>query len=283
MDDRETVEHVPWAELTSRATPGRRELVILGGAVVGALVLGVVVGRSLVGASSPPEAVTATAPPATTADTTTTTAKPLYSEADLLGYDLGDLERAAVARAEWFVTDFFTADLDVNGAADVEAALADDIHVPDRGGEISGSVAYVEWARAFSIEAVGSSAYRVAVAFRLVGAPPDRGFYRVPVKAVSVDVAVTPEGGTTVLDLPTPVAFPAGPDPSPWRVGEEAEAPSAIVDRAIAIATAWGDEPRLLGTRAVTGGWRIILSVADPFGLRWPFAVTLDDEGRPLT
>jgi hypothetical protein len=280
MDDRETVEHVPWAELTSRPTPDRMQLVILAGAVAAALVVGVLAGRSVFGASPPP--IEVAVPSSVALATTTTTTKPLYSEADLLGYDLADLELAAVARAEWFVTDFFTADLDVTGAADVEAALADEIDVPGRGAETSGSVAYVEWARAFAVEPVGSSAFRVSVAFRLVGAPPDRGFYRVPVKAVAVDVAVSPGGGTTVLDLPTPVVFPAGPDPAPRRDGDQAEAPTDIVDRAMAIATAWGDEPRMLGSQAITGGWRIIVSVADPLGLRWPFAVALDEEGRPL-
>ena len=115
----------------------------------------------------------------------------------------------------------------------------------------------------------------------MLGAPPERGFQRLPVRAVEVRVAVSGSGGSAVLDLPTPIALPVGPTPEPWpTVGEIA--PQVVVDGAMGAAAGWGSEHRLLGAFRVAGGWRIMLSAADELGNRWPLVVLVDEVGGPL-
>jgi hypothetical protein len=113
------------------------------------------------------------------------------------------------------------------------------------------------------------------VAFRALGAPPDRGFYRLPVRAVEITVAVAADGGSTVVDLPTPVALPAGPEPDAWPQ-EAAEAPQWVLDAAVAAAGAWGVEPRLVTAHQAETGWRVILTLADEVGNRWPVALFVE-------
>jgi hypothetical protein len=109
----------------------------------------------------------------------------------------------------------------------------------------------------------------------MLGAPPDRGFSRQPVRAVAVLIGVTEDGGTTVLDLPAPARMPAGPEPVPWPEGVE-DPPQAVVDEAANIAAAWGFEPRVVSAHPVGGGWRVVITVADAVGNRWPMALLVD-------
>ena len=183
-------------------------------------------------------------------------------------------ERAAVARAEWFVTDYFTADLEPTGSADVRAALPGGASVPEMPQDSAGSLSYVEWARAFRVEEVGDGRYRVGVVFRSLGAPPERGFYRLPVRAVEVTVEVAADGGSTVIDLPTPVALPAGPEAEAWAE-ETAEPPQWVLDAAVAASAGWGTEPRLVGAQSGETGWRVVLTLADEVGNRWPVVVAV--------
>jgi hypothetical protein len=130
----------------------------------------------------------------------------------------------------------------------------------------------VEWARAFRVEEVGDGTYRVAVAFRTLGAPPDRGFTRQPVRAVEVLIAVGGDDGTTVLDLPAPISVPVGPEAPLWD-GESATPPQEIIDLVSTRASLWGTEPRIVSATQRNGEWRVVVSIADALGARWPFAL----------
>jgi hypothetical protein len=132
----------------------------------------------------------------------------------------------------------------------------------------------VEWARAYRVEAVGDGTYRVAVAFRTLGAPPDRGFTRQPVRAVEVLVAVGGDDGTLVLDLPAPLVLPAGPETAVWE-GVAATPPQQIIDLVAVRASLWGTEPRIVSASQRDGEWRVVVTVADAVGARWPFVLRL--------
>jgi hypothetical protein len=289
VEDHEEYEHIPWSELTTkRSLPGGRTLKVAA-AVIGAAVVGIVAGRSLgsPGSADPvPAPVVGAAVEAAedAASETTVAAVPaplpqlpgLYSEADLMAFPPAGPERAAATRAEWFVYDYFTADMEPTGSADVASALPAGAKLPDMPQDSVSSLSYVEWARAFRVEEVGESTYRVGVLFRMLGAPPDRGFFRLAARAVEVTVAVSPEGGTVVTDLPTPIALPAAPEPDPWPEEGDREVPSQFVDEAILAARGWGTEPRLVSAQPVEEGWRVVLTVADDVGNRWPLAVRVD-------
>jgi hypothetical protein len=279
MDDREELEHVPWQELLVAAQPEdrQRRTVYVGAGLVAALVVGVALSRMVwapAPAPSPLPPTDITSPEAASTGEEPVlpdlTGLPMYSEADLMASPPDPAERAAIARAEWFVADYFTADLDPSGSADVRAALPEGV-LAGFPQDLTEGISYVEWARAFRVAAVGDGSYRVGVLFRTLSAPPDRGFVRQPVRAVEVLVAVRADGGSAVLDLPAPLPMPAGPEPV--DLPAPADPPPGVVEAAVADASAWGTEPRFVSAHALGGGWRVVVTVADSAGKRWPLAV----------
>jgi hypothetical protein len=273
MDEREELEHVPWADLMAEAEPEdrRRKTIYLGVAIVGAMVLGVIVARSW---WVTPTVPTPLAPGDTAVALTTfpeTPDLPLYTEADLMAMPPDPAARLAMVRAEWFVTDYFTADLEPSGSAEVRAALPASV-AAELSLDVGAAVSYVEWARAYRVEEVGDGTYRVAVAFRTLGAPPDRGFTRQPVRAVELLIGVGGDDGTTVLDLPAPIAIPVGPEAAIWE-GEVATPPQEIIDLVSTRASLWGTEPRIVTASHRDGEWRVVVTIADAIGARWPFAL----------
>jgi hypothetical protein len=283
MDEHEEYEQIPWSQLSGGPAGGRWRILYLIAAALGTLVLAVLVARAFL--SSPGETVA----PADTlieeeveggASTSSTGAESsplglLYREADLMAFAASPQERAAVTRAEWFVTDYYTADLEPSGSADVRAALPAGSAVPDLPQDAAASLSYVEWARAFRVEEVGDGIFRVGVLYRALGAPPDRGFYRLPVRAVEVTVQVGENGGSVVLDLPTPVPLPAGPEPQAWPE-ESQEPPPRVADAALALVAGWGTEPRVVSAQQAEDGWRVVLTLADEVGNRWPASVFVE-------
>ena len=134
MDQPEDVESVPWSELleTTDPTAERRRIAYLAAGLVGAVVLGAVVARAWWAPSAPTIVAPAEAAPPIASEpsqtgdsevSTTAGTLPLYSEADLMADPPDPDARAAIVRAEWFVTDYFTADYEPKGSADVRAAL----------------------------------------------------------------------------------------------------------------------------------------------------------------
>ena len=282
VDDREELEQVPWADLMADTHPEdrRRRTLYLAAGLLGAMVLGVLVARSWWSPGSLPPV----APGTTLIDDEVAAAEtslpdlsglPLYSEADLMADPPDPGARAAVVRAEWFVTDYFTADLEPDGSADVRAALPSGAVLPDFPQDGGTGISYVEWARAFAVEPAEDGNYLVSVAFRTLAAPPGRGFSRQAVRAVSVLVGVSDGGGASVLDLPSPVPVPAGPEPEPWPE-ETIDPPQEVVDIAAARASAWGADPRISSAAQVGAGWRVVVTVADDAGNRWPLVVMVD-------
>ncbi len=288
MEEHEEYEQIPWSQLTGGPPTGKRRLLYMIAAALGTLVLAILVGRALL--SSPAETVapggtlapgadegTAAGESTSSTEADASTSALLYREADLMAFAGSVGERAAVARAEWFVTDYYTADLEPSGSADVRTALPAGAEVPDMPQDAAASLSYVEWARAFRVGEVGDGLFRVGVVFRALGAPPDRGFYRLPVRAVEVLVQVNEDGGSVVVDLPTPVALPAGPDPEAWPE-ESQDPPRRVADAALALVAGWGDHPRLVSATSGEEGWRVVLTLADEVGNRWPATVFVELE-----
>jgi hypothetical protein len=278
MMEEPEVESVPWGDLfdEQRPTQDLRRIAYLVAGLLGAVVLGVVIARGWWGAT-PPTVIAPGSPVAAGEELSgstvapTTTLAPLYSEADLMADPPDPGERSATVRAEWFVTDYFTADYEPTGSADVRAALPGAAELPDLPHDGSGGISYVEWARTFDVEPAPDGAYLVSVAFRTLAAPPDGAFIRLPVRAVEVLVDVG-DSGATVLDLPRPAALPIGPEPEAWPEPSDTP-PVEVVDRAAARASIWGSEPRIVSAAAIASGWRVVLTVADDVGNRWPLAL----------
>jgi hypothetical protein len=50
------------------------------------------------------------------------------------------------------------------------------------------------------------------------------------------------------------------------------------VDEAIGAASLWGSEPRVVSSHRTADGWRVVITVADAVGNRWPMAVSVADD-----
>jgi hypothetical protein len=282
MDDREEMEQVPWQDLLAEAEPGdeRRRAMYLGAGLIGAMLVGMVITRMWWEPGPPPvpvapaviEEVPETIDPVSLPEVP---GLPLYSEADLMALPPDPGARAAIAKAEWFVTDYFTADFEPTGSTDVRAALPGGVPTSYPQDGVDG-ISYVEWARAFRVEPEGDGSFRVGVVFRTLAAPPDRGFVRQPVRAVEVLVGVRSDGGASILDLPTPIAVPAGPDPVDLP-SPTLDPPEAVVEAAVAQLAGWGSEPRVVSVHRMAVGWRVVLTVVDAAGNRWPLAVRVSE------
>ena len=104
------------------------------------------------------------------------------------------------------------------------------------------------------------------------GAVPAPWELRQPVRAVELLIAVGGDDGTTVLDLPAPIAVPVGPEAMVWD-GEAATPPQEVIDLVSTRASLWGTEPRIVSASQRDGEWRVVVSIADAIGARWPFAL----------
>lgn len=266
----EEYEFIPWSELTARERSARPWTIYLMAAAITVGALGLA-GARLLRRPAP------VAPPTTVAEVVAATspAPTLYAEADLMASLPGDDARAAATRAEWFVIDYFTADGGPGGAGEVRSVLPPEAVPPIPHEDSSAGLSYVEWARALSVEPAGPMLYRVVVVFRTLGALPENPFRRLPVRTVEVVVRVDPEGGTGVLDLPTPVTLAGLVAAFPPDEGEEP--PAAVLEQALASAAAWGEDPGVLDARRIGEGWRIVVEVLDPAGIRWPLALWMGD------
>ncbi len=282
--DFEEIEHIPWSALVAN-TPDWRTRLLPIGAVVAVAVVALVVGvRALTAASSdavvtlPPTTagVEAADPVEVSAETATVPATPtaveapaIYTEADLMAAPVADEARLAVMRAEWFVADYFTVDGDPGAAAALRATLGDPgLPLPH---DDPAATSYVEWARAFRVESARPGSYRVAVAFRALGSAGGDGFSRGAVQAVTLDLEVGPDGTVAVRDLPTPTELPAAGEAPAWPAA--AAAPPEVVAAASDLAVGLGDDPELVSSGRDGQGWRVVMLVTGPGGLRWPIVL----------
>jgi hypothetical protein len=192
----------------------------------------------------------------------------IYTEADLMAVIPEEDQRAAVARAEWFVTDYFTVDGDPQTAAAIREALPTGLEVtlPHEGG---GGVSYVEWSRALRVVPDGPGRYRVIVAYRTLAGPAGEPLVRMPVAAVAVTVVLDGESDTAVADLPEPVVLESAPQEAASL--QESEPPPEVVGAALDLVP--GDGPVVESAALDVGGWRLVISVAGPSGLRWPLVI----------
>lgn len=274
--DEEHFESIPWSALVPQ-TRSQPWLVYVAAAAVVALVAGVLIARRVStggdpASSSPTAVVVSTATNDAALDSDPVTEPQLVSEADLMAEiaPAADGTRAAIMRAEWFVSDYFT--IDAAGGRTDELAGALGRAVPDADGEVT---TYVEWARAWAAVPEGDGLYRVPVAFRSITAT-DSGFARGLVHAVSLRVQVGPEGGTRVVDLPEPVDLPVPPDPASLPAPEPV--PEAIAATAIESASVWGDAPTVIEAIVHNDIWRVKVESTDEHGTTWPLVVWIETQ-----
>ncbi len=299
----EQFESIPWSSLVPDSNPRNKRILIVVATVVAGIAIGLIGGRLIRGttqsgvvvalpsvgiaksvATPAPFSVPLSVPPIAGQPVMPTTVvlapsiqtplpPQLFSEADLMAVLPEEEIRAAVMRAEWFVTDFFTIDGESSSAGDITAALPDGhVAVPLPHQSTEAGISYVEWARAYRVEPLGPARYRVAVAFRTLAGRVVGNLTRAPVRAVTVDVAVGPDGATAVSDFPSPTLPPATLALTFVEV-TEMDTPPEVLAGALQDATAVGSDPAPFLAGLDATGWRVVVLVGDASGLRWPLVV----------
>lgn len=279
--DTEQYDEIPWSDLVDDLSRPRYStpLLVAGVLVVGGLI-GFVVGglgedtapaSEIIAPAPPPSALPAPVAPAAPGSQTTTTVtaavftpEMAFSEADLMAVADEEEIRTASVRAEWFVREFFTMDGGVAGDGNVASVL--DAYGLDR---VAAGTTYVEWAGATIVEPARPGSYAVTVAFQTLAQDGDR-FVRAPARAVTVDVAVTPDLASSVTGLPRPALLNAAPIPSPSI--DDDPPPQSIVDTATAAAARFGEAPELRRSWFEEGTWHIVMSVQFAGGM-WPVQI----------
>jgi len=276
----EVYEHIPWAQLAVPSREKKTWVVYIAAGAIAAAALGAMVIRSVGGEPEP----SSPAVPGTGAVTGTTplplpqTETPLLTEADLLAATPGQSEMSASARAEWFVSDYFSTGGNPGGHRRVLDALPEGARLPAP--PTAESSSYVEWATTTRVEAIGNERFRSTVLFRLLVSTEEESYVRLPVQAVDVVVEVDGGGATRVVDLPMPVEILVGPPVSAWAEKSE-EIPDLVRAGALRIAGLWGAEPEIIEGSERHDGWRMVVVVADGAGVRWPLTLWLTDQGDP--
>lgn len=275
----EELEQIPWSALAARTPNPMLRIGWIVAAVLAAAVIGVLVARSLLSGDEGTQVRLPAALAATTtqpgegleagADVVPTVPAPdLYSEADLMAVAPEAEAMLAAMRAEWFVRDYFTVDGD-QALADRMTELVGSVSLPHAG---TTGASYVEWARAFAVDSAAPGRYAVSVAYRTLASSGDGGFSRNPARAVAVTIAVGTDGAMTIVDLPAPAELPATL-PIEDQGAEAATPPDEVVAAALESAGAVGPDPAVLTATHDASGWRVVIAVGDPSGLRWPLAV----------
>ncbi len=269
-------EEIPWTTLLSEHRQGRAKTLYVVAGVLVAVVIGFA-GIRWVNApghgepqtlAPPVTATTTTAPPVTSEATTTTG---VLSEADLMAVQPATAELGAVARAEWFVTDYFTVDGPM--PEELPAAFVVDADLPDSFRETASGTSYVEWARAYEVRPTADG-YAVSVVFRSLTEEPDGAFVRGPVRAVEVLVAVRGEE-TAIADLPIPLMPPVYNSIEGWmKTGEEAHADA--VAATLEYAGLFDETAEIVGSGAIGPDWRVVFTIGDRSGNRWPVVMRSD-------
>ena len=277
----EVYEHIPWAQLAV-PTPARKPWVVyLAAGAIAAAALGALVVRSIGRAPEPSVSaapVTAMTPVAISLPPSPPEEEAL-SEADLMAVAPGRGEVAASARAEWFVSEYFSTGGDPGSHQGVLDSLPEGARFPED--PPSGYSSYVEWVATSRIEAIGHDRFRSTVLFRVLVSTGGEDYVRLPVRAVDVVVTVDGGGAARVVDLPMPVEVSAGPPVPGWAEPVD-EIPDLVRSAALHIGGSWGSEPIVFEGSEHETGWRVVVSVTDEAGLRWPLTVWLTDQGEPV-
>ena len=269
-------EEIPWSTLLTENRQGRTKTLYMAAGLIVAVVVGFVGIRWLTAPghgeqpalAAPIESTTSEAVAAEAEATTTTT---VLSEADLMAAVPAVSELAAVARAEWFVTDYFTVDGPI--PEELISAFVNDASVPPLPDGEGAGISYVEWARAFDVRAT-MSGYAVSVVFRNLTEEPDGAFVRGPVRAVDVLIAVE-EGETAIAELPIPILPPVYHAIDGW-METTGEAHGEAITATLDYAGMFDENAEVVESGAAGPEWRVVFTVGDRSGNRWPVVMRSD-------
>jgi hypothetical protein len=262
-------EEIPWSMLVDHDRRSRSRTLYIGAAVVIALVVIVTGIRWVDSHRHGPTEPVAVASSTTTVPPPTTT---VVSEADLMPVDSATDRLAAIARAEWFITDYFT--IDGSPAPGLLDAFTDDAVLPDLP-QLTGdsAVSFVEWARATAVRS-HPGGYAVTVLYRTLYENAEQRFERSPVRGVDVLVIVDGER-TAIAELPVAVPIPVAHGVSGW-MDTSSDVSGEVISAALEDAARLTQNPALLESGGSGAVWRVVYTFEDPSGVRFPMVLRSD-------
>ncbi len=269
-------EEIPWRTLLTEHRQGRAKTLYTAAAVIVAVVIGFVGIRWFTAPSHGEEPALAASTETTTTEagvveTQSSSTTGVLSEADLMAVVPAAPELSAIARAEWFVTDYFTVDGPI--PEELISAFVNDAAIPDLPKDDGVGISYVEWARAFDVRPT-TSGYAISIVFRSLTEEPDGAFVRGPVRAVDVLIAVQ-DGETAVAELPIPILPPVYHAIEGWMVTDgqvHEEAITATLD----YASLFDANAEVVESGAAGPEWRVVFTIGDRSGNRWPVVMRSD-------
>jgi hypothetical protein len=269
-------EEIPWSTLLTEHRQGRAKTLYIAAAVIVAVVGGFVGVRWLTAPGHGEQPVLATPVETTTSgavivESKSSTTIAAQSEADLMAVVPAVAELAAIARAEWFVTDYFTVDGPI--PEELPLAFVNDAAVPALPTGDGMGVSYVEWARAFDVRPT-MNGYAISVVFRSLTEEPDGAFVRGPVRAVDVLIAVA-DGETAVEELPIPILPPVYHAIDGWMV-TTGQAQDEAITATLDYAGMFDENPEVIESGAAGPEWRVVFTIGDRSGNRWPVVMRSD-------
>jgi hypothetical protein len=269
-------EEIPWSTLLTEHRQGRTKTLYMAAGVIIAVVIGFVgvrwftaPGHGEQPALAAPVETTTTEAAAVEDEPSTTTI--VQSEADLMAVVPAVAELAAVARAEWFVTDYFTVDGPI--PEELLSAFVNDATVPALPTGDGAGISYVEWARAFNVRPT-MSGYAISVVFRSLTEEPDGAFVRGPVRAVDVLISVE-DGETAVAELPIPILPPVYHAIDGWMV-TNGQAHDEAISATLEYAGMFDESAEIVESGSAGPEWRVVFAVGDRSGNRWPVVMRSD-------
>ncbi len=265
MAEPEQFEHIPWNQLLEAPKAGRKTA-YWAAAVVGLIALGVSIVKVWPAAPGSIES------PLSQPVTVPSSPSHLYTEAELRAPTVVEIPYLA-AVAEWFVADYFTIDGTEEAGESVRRWFPDGWPLPVLPQIDPDRRSFVEWTRTITVEERASE-YRAVVTFRVLTARRGENYQRMPVRAVAVRLAVS-GADVSILDLPEPHHVPSIARQT--AALEEQTPPPEITEQALANLDGWGTEPRVESAWKSDSGWRIVVSVTDELGNRWPLSRTIAD------
>ncbi len=272
-------EEIPWSTLLTEHRQGRAKTLYMAAAVIVAVVIGFVGIRWFTAPghgeqpalAAPVETTTTEAVVVETESSSSSTTTAVLSEADLMAVVPAVAELAAVARAEWFVTDYFTVDGPI--PEELISAFVNDATIPDLPTGDGARISYVEWARAFDVRPTPGG-YVISIIFRSLTEETDGAFVRGPVRAVDVLIAVE-DGETAVAELPIPILPPVYHAIEGWMV-TDGQAHEEAITATLDYATLFDANAEVVESGAAGPEWRVVFTIGDRSGNRWPVVMRSD-------
>jgi hypothetical protein len=272
MDDKreEIYERIPW-ETLEKPSNDRQWLVIgvAAAVVVGALAYSFVSNRTIPPPASADTPAMASLPesqaPIPAPIAPVPTAPQVVAEADLFAVPPQRLADSAAAHAEWFVIEYLTADGTEEGQSVLRSLLPADVPLPV---VPEGTVVFVEWVRAVSIDEVGGPGqFSIDVLARYMIADDGQQYRRVQPEIFTVLVN-SDDIGDHVLGPPQVRTVEVGPAAASGLVDVPAEI--------IALVAQLRPDSRIVGGIPYgNGAWEVTIMSVGPGAISRPETLTV--------